>query len=283
MVDIVAQHHGTRLVSFFWSKDRRAGDGDAELAPAFRYGGPRPQTREAGLVMIADACEASSRELPEVSPDRLLQLVRRRIAEIVDEGQLDESELTIGDLDAVARAMAGALDARLPGPFGRDPALPQRARPRRPAPARPAVNVELRSDHPSGAALARRVRSATPRCSRRWGARAPALSVLLTTDGGSGPSTGAGAASTTPPTCSRSRPTIRPGAARTWATSPSPSTPPPGGPGGPGARSARRSTATSSHGILHLVGHDHLRPGEARAMARLEDELLGRVGMVPSP
>ena len=111
VVDIVAQHHGTRLVSFFWSKDRRAGDAEVELDPSFRYGGPRPQSREAGLVMIADACEASSRELPETSPERLQLLVRRRIAEIVDEGQLDESELTIGDLDAIARAMAAALHA----------------------------------------------------------------------------------------------------------------------------------------------------------------------------
>ncbi len=109
VVDIVAQHHGTRLVSFFWSKDRRVGDSEVDLAPAFRYGGPRPQTREAGLVMIADACEASSREMPEASPERVLQVVRRRIAEIVDEGQLDESELTIGDLDSIARAMTAAL------------------------------------------------------------------------------------------------------------------------------------------------------------------------------
>jgi putative nucleotidyltransferase with HDIG domain len=111
VVDIVAQHHGTRLVSFFWSKERGPGDAEVKLDPSFRYGGPRPQTREAGVVMIADACEASSRELPETSPERLLHLVRRRISEIVDEGQLDESELTIGDLDAIARAMAGALDA----------------------------------------------------------------------------------------------------------------------------------------------------------------------------
>jgi putative nucleotidyltransferase with HDIG domain len=110
VVDIVAQHHGTRLVSFFWSKDRNPTQGDADLAPAFRYPGPRPQTREAALVMIADACEASSREVPETTPEKLLHLVRRRISEIVDEGQLDESDLTIGDLDAVARAMANALD-----------------------------------------------------------------------------------------------------------------------------------------------------------------------------
>lgn len=111
VVDIVAQHHGTRLVSFFWSKERRPGDAEVDLPPAFRYGGPTPQTREAGLVMIADACEASSRELPETTMDRLLHVVRRRIAEIVEEGQLDESELTIGDLDAIARAMAAALHA----------------------------------------------------------------------------------------------------------------------------------------------------------------------------
>jgi len=110
VVEIVAQHHGTRLVSFFWSKDRRPAEDGGDLDPVFRYAGPRPQTREAALVMIADACEASSRELPEPSPEKMLHLVRRRIAEIVDEGQLDECELTIGDLDAIARAMANALD-----------------------------------------------------------------------------------------------------------------------------------------------------------------------------
>jgi len=111
VVEIVAQHHGTRLVSFFWSKDQRPPEGEGDLAPAFRYPGPRPQTREAALVMIADACEASSRDLPDPTPERLLHLVRRRIAEIVDEGQLDDSDLTIGNLDSVARAMANALDA----------------------------------------------------------------------------------------------------------------------------------------------------------------------------
>jgi hypothetical protein len=111
VVDIVAQHHGTRFVSFFWSKERKTVADEGNLSPAFRYAGPRPQTPEAALVMIADACEASSRELPEATPERLLQLVRRRIGEILDEGQLDESELTIGDLDAVARAMARALDS----------------------------------------------------------------------------------------------------------------------------------------------------------------------------
>jgi putative nucleotidyltransferase with HDIG domain len=131
VVEIVAQHHGTRLVSFFWSKDRRPAEGEGDLPPAFRYPGPRPQTREAALVMIADACEASSRDLPDPTPEKLLHLVRRRIAEIVDEGQLDESDLTIGDLDAVARAMASELDqvyrARSAG--GAPPSSPDRSAP----------------------------------------------------------------------------------------------------------------------------------------------------------
>jgi hypothetical protein len=111
VVDIVAQHHGTRFVSFFWSKERRAAtDGAMEVEAIYRYAGPRPQTREAALVMMADACEASSRDLPDLSAEKLSTLVRRRIAEIVDEGQLEESDLTLRDLEAVARAMVDVLD-----------------------------------------------------------------------------------------------------------------------------------------------------------------------------
>ena len=111
VVDIVAQHHGTRFVSFFWSKERRSADGAvAEVDAIYRYPGPKPQTREAALVMVADACEASSRDLPDLSAEKLQKLVHRRIAEIVDEGQLDESDLTLRDLEAVARVMAEVLD-----------------------------------------------------------------------------------------------------------------------------------------------------------------------------
>jgi len=113
VVDIVAQHHGTRLVSFFWAKEKRAAAGGermAEVEAIYRYPGPKPQTREAALVMIADACEGSSRDLPDATPEKLSVLVRRRIGEIVDEGQLDECDMTLRDLEAAARAMVEALD-----------------------------------------------------------------------------------------------------------------------------------------------------------------------------
>jgi len=112
VVDVVAQHHGTRLVSFFWSKAARApGETPPEADAAFRYPGPKPQTREAALVMIADACEASARDQVDLVGAKVLALVRRRVAEIVDEGQLDESDMTLSDLEAASRAMASALEA----------------------------------------------------------------------------------------------------------------------------------------------------------------------------
>jgi putative nucleotidyltransferase with HDIG domain len=115
VADAIPQHHGTRLVSFFWAKARQgeqAGGGEPPCDEAvFRYPGPKPQTRETALVMIADACEASARALPDPTADSLGVLVHKRINEIFSEGQLDECELTLKDLNAIAAAMAGALAA----------------------------------------------------------------------------------------------------------------------------------------------------------------------------
>jgi hypothetical protein len=125
VVDAIAQHHGTRLVSFFWAKARMAAESQEGRPPEgprppepaeeseshFRYPGPKPQSREAALVMIADACEGSSRAVTDPSPERIAMLVQRRIGEILDEGQLDECDLTVRDLNAVAEAMTRALAA----------------------------------------------------------------------------------------------------------------------------------------------------------------------------
>ncbi|HEX7623503.1 MAG TPA: HDIG domain-containing protein, partial [Anaeromyxobacteraceae bacterium] len=119
VADVIPQHHGTRLVSFFWAKaQQRRADGQAEGDPAgaleealFRYSGPKPQTRETALVMIADACEASARSLPDPTSERLRVLVHRRINEIFSEGQLDDCDLTLRDLNAIAGAIVGALAA----------------------------------------------------------------------------------------------------------------------------------------------------------------------------
>jgi len=142
------------------------------------------------------------------------------------------------------------------------------------------VNVELRSEHPSGNALARRVRARVRALLQALGRPEAGLSILLTTDG-------------------RIRTLNRRWRSVDHATDvlSFPADDPPGS--GPhlgdlavsldiASRRARRAGHSLGdevdrylvHGILHLVGHDHHRPGEAREMARLEDQLLGSVGMV---
>jgi len=116
VADAIPEHHGTRLVAYFWAKAQRAlEDGSGRAAAVdealFRYAGPKPQSRETALVMIADACEASARALEDPTGDALRALVSRRINEVFSEGQLDECELTLRDLNAIAGAMVRALEA----------------------------------------------------------------------------------------------------------------------------------------------------------------------------
>jgi hypothetical protein len=116
VADCIPQHHGTRHVGYFWAKAQQRASEDGGRSAAldeglFRYPGPKPQSREAALVMIADACEASSRALEAPTADALRTLVSRRINEVFAEGQLDECELTLRDLNAIAAAMVRALEA----------------------------------------------------------------------------------------------------------------------------------------------------------------------------
>jgi putative nucleotidyltransferase with HDIG domain len=116
VADAIPQHHGTRLVGYFWAKaqrlaDEASGRGSAPDEALFRYPGPKPQTREAAIVMIADACEASSRALDAPTGEALRELVSKRINEVFSEGQLDDCELTLRDLGAIAAAMVRALEA----------------------------------------------------------------------------------------------------------------------------------------------------------------------------
>jgi putative nucleotidyltransferase with HDIG domain len=113
VTDAIPQHHGTRLVGYFWAKAQHGAAAVPSAAEEglYRYAGPKPQSREAALVMIADACEASARALEDPSADALRALVTRRITEIFGEGQLDDCELTLRDLNAIAGAMVRALQA----------------------------------------------------------------------------------------------------------------------------------------------------------------------------
>lgn len=98
VIDIIQQHHGTSLITYFFQK---AKDLDIDRVPSeeeYRYHGPKPQTRVAALVMMADAVEAASRVLTDPTPARVSALVDRIINRIFLEGQLDECELTLKDI-----------------------------------------------------------------------------------------------------------------------------------------------------------------------------------------
>jgi putative nucleotidyltransferase with HDIG domain len=104
IIDTIQQHHGTSLISYFYEKAKAAKGGDTVNIDDFRYPGPRPQTREAGLVMLADVVEAASRTLENPTPSRIQGLVQNLISKIFSDGQLDHCELTLRDLNLIARS-----------------------------------------------------------------------------------------------------------------------------------------------------------------------------------
>jgi len=104
---IIRQHHGTSLVSYFYNK---AAASDASVYEAdFRYQGEKPTSREAALVMLADASEASVRALTKPSAPRVEAAVRSIVNDKLADGQLDDAGLAIGDLDRIVAVYARML------------------------------------------------------------------------------------------------------------------------------------------------------------------------------
>ncbi|MDR7486519.1 MAG: HDIG domain-containing protein [Armatimonadota bacterium] len=111
VADFIPQHHGTALLTYFFHQALERGDPLDEAA--FRYDGPKPQTRETAIVMLADAVEATVRTLNRPTPDRLHEVVRRLIREKLEDGQLDECGLTFRELDRIAAAFVRILSGML--------------------------------------------------------------------------------------------------------------------------------------------------------------------------
>ncbi len=106
----ISEHHGTNLMEYFYNKAKEKSGEDTEVSEVdFRYPGPKPQSKETGIVMLADAVEATSRTLKEPSVSRL----RNMVAEIIDNRfkscELDESPLTLRDLNLIQEAFVQIL------------------------------------------------------------------------------------------------------------------------------------------------------------------------------
>ena len=104
IIDTIQQHHGTSTISYFYEKAKKMKGDEAVNIDDYRYPGPRPQTREAGLVMLADVVEAASRTLENPTPSRIQGLVQNLINKIFSDGQLDQCELTLKDLHLIAKS-----------------------------------------------------------------------------------------------------------------------------------------------------------------------------------
>jgi cyclic-di-AMP phosphodiesterase PgpH len=110
IIDTIQQHHGTSLISYFFNKAKQLKGAEAVKTDDFRYPGPRPQTIETGLVMLADVVEAASRTLENPTPARIQGLVQHLINKIFSDGQLDNCELTLKDLHSIAKTFNKILN-----------------------------------------------------------------------------------------------------------------------------------------------------------------------------
>jgi len=113
IIDLIEQHHGTTLVGFFYeraSAQKQADPNGGEVEEStYRYPGPRPQTKEAAVLMLADSVESASRTLVDPTPKRIERLVRELAEQRLRGGQFDESGLTLRELRTIERYMVMSL------------------------------------------------------------------------------------------------------------------------------------------------------------------------------
>ena len=108
IIEGIIQHHGTSLIKYFYNKSLNSGN-ETVNEEDFRYPGPKPQTREAGIVMLADVVEAAVRALERPTPARIQGRVKELINDIFADGQLEECEMTLKDLHQIAKSFNNIL------------------------------------------------------------------------------------------------------------------------------------------------------------------------------
>jgi len=124
--EMIPAHHGTSVVKYFYQLAQQRGQNPDESV--FHYPGPRPRTKEAGIVMLADGTEASVRSLAEKKPETIRAMVERIVDDRLAEGQLDECDLTLRDItrikDAFCELLLGVYHERIPYPEDRIARIP---------------------------------------------------------------------------------------------------------------------------------------------------------------
>ena len=111
VVDMILQHHGTHLIEYFYNLATKSNPQKSIRKDDFRYPGPKPQSNEAAILMIADAVEAASRSLNEPNRKNFEKMIRHVLVERLVDGQFSECELTTGDLEKIVRSLVDSLEA----------------------------------------------------------------------------------------------------------------------------------------------------------------------------
>ena len=147
--DIVEQHHGTNLVKYFYQKAKERYDPEMQTVGEehFRYPGPAPQSREAALIMLADSTEAACRTLRHPTEDSLKRVIQELFDGFIQEGELDESGLSLAELRMVGNSFLSTLESiyhpRVPYP-GNDYESRPEARPENRPESKPEARPESR-------------------------------------------------------------------------------------------------------------------------------------------
>lgn len=107
--DAIGQHHGTRRITFFYNRAVERANGEEVREADFRYPGPKPQSKVMGILMVADGVEAASRTLVEPTDVKIRELIRKIVEDCLKDGQLDETDLTLADINQVSQAFQRVL------------------------------------------------------------------------------------------------------------------------------------------------------------------------------
>jgi hypothetical protein len=119
IIQFILEHHGTQRIGFFYEKARQEADGDID-EERFSYPGPKPQSRETAIVMLADSCESATRALQEPTLDRVRDLIHNVVEGKINDRQLDEAPLTLREVAQVeeqfVNILSGVLHRRIEYP-----------------------------------------------------------------------------------------------------------------------------------------------------------------------
>ncbi len=109
IVDIINQHHGTGLVTYFYNRAKKTVGKEEVSESDYRYPGEKPRSREAALVMLADSSEAAVRTITKPTPSKIEQMIRKIFQAKLEDGQLEECDLTLGDLEIITKIYTKTL------------------------------------------------------------------------------------------------------------------------------------------------------------------------------